>query len=225
MNNKTFITLVVLLVALFVAVIAMIASSNKPTQATDSEFEKVVVVDELGNGEILDETNPIVTMEIEEYGTMKFELYPKTAPESVNNFISLINSGFYDNLTMHRLVAGFMIQGGDPDGTGTGGPGYGIKGEFTTNNVQNTVSHQRGSLAMARSGEPDSAGSQFYVCFDGCETLNGSYAVFGQLIEGGDVLQKLEPLEVEGETPKDTITIKSVKVDTKGVEYKEPNKL
>lgn len=228
MNNKSFTALVVLIIALFIVVIAMIATGKLGGSAqVTTDFEKVVAIDEFGNGEILDESNPIVTMEVAEFGTMKFELYPETAPESVNNFISLANSGFYDGLAFHRLVPTFMIQGGDPEGTGMGGPGYGIKGEFQSNGVDNMVSHQRGALAMARSGEPDSAGSQFYVCFDECEPLNGEYAVFGQMIEGGEILSELETQEVaEGTDGLATpITITSVKVDTKGVTYDEPNKI
>ena len=129
-------------------------------------------------------SNPIVTIEMENGGVMKAELYPDIAPNTVNNFISLVKSGFYDGTIFHRVIPGFMIQGGDPDGTGMGGPGYSIKGEFSQNGFQNDLIHQRGVLSMARTMAPDSAGSQFFVMVDDAPHLDGAYAAFGKVIEG-----------------------------------------
>lgn len=174
-----------------------------------------------------DENNPVATIEVEGYGTMTFELFTDT-PESTNNFISLANSGFYNGLTFHRLVKDFMIQGGDPAGDGTGGPGYAIKGEFNKNGVRNDHTHGVGALAMARSQDNDSAGSQFYIVTGGtAKQLDGSYAVFGQMLTGQDVLKKLNNASVDVNTEQLTppITITSVSVDTKGQTYPEPNKL
>ncbi len=175
------------------------------------------------------ETDPIATIKIEGQDIpMEFVLYPEVAPESVNNFISLANSGFYDGLSMHRVVCDFMAQGGDPDGTGAGGPGYSIKGEFTSNGVDNTTPNNYGSIAMARSRDNDSAGSQFYINTVDNTGLDGNYAVFGDLISGRETLEYLNsdgvcnPLDGP---PLVDITIESVTVDTRGVDYPEPNKL
>ncbi len=174
-----------------------------------------------------DANNPVATIEVEGYGTMTFELFTDT-PESTNNFISLANSGFYNGLTFHRLVKNFMIQGGDPAGDGTGGPGYSIKGEFNKNGIRNDHTHDFGALAMARSQDNDSAGSQFYIVTGGtAKQLDGNYAVFGQMLTGQDVLKKLNNASVDVNTELLTppITITSVSVDTKGQTYPEPNKL
>lgn len=173
----------------------------------------------------LNDTNPVVIMTVKDYGTMTLQLFPEVAPESVNNFISLIKKGFYDGTTFHRIISGFMIQGGDPDGNGTGGPGYHIKGEFSQNGVENNVSHVRGVLSMARTPVPDSAGSQFFICHRPAPHLDGSYAAFGYLTEGGDVLDAIANTKVNGSSPVEDVVIESVTVDTKGVEYPEPNKL
>ncbi len=174
-----------------------------------------------------DEANPVATIVLKQgdkEGKMTFELYPDLAPESVNNFIYLANSQFYDGLTMHRLVSDFVVQGGDPDGTGAGGPGYSIVGEFPSNGYDTGLTHQKGALAWARSGEPDSAGSQFYIALDDVPMLDEDYAVFGYMIDGYDVLDYINTeIEVEGESPTEELTIKSVSVDTKGQEYPEAN--
>ncbi len=173
----------------------------------------------------LKDTNPVVTMTVKDYGTMKIQLFPDVAPESVNNFISLANSGFYNGTVFHRIISGFMIQGGDPTGTGTGGPGYHIKGEFSSNGVENNVSHVRGVISMARTPVPDSAGCQFFIVHRASTYLDGEYAAFGYLTEGADVLDAIANTKVNGSSPVEDVVIESVTVDTKGVEYPEPNKL
>ena len=172
------------------------------------------------------ETNPIVTIEMETKEIIKLELYPQVAPESVNNFISLIQDGFYNGLIFHRVIHGFMIQGGDPQGSGTGGPGYSIKGEFAANGVVNNLSHTRGVLSFARSGMPNSAGSQFFIVHKDSPHLDGQYAAFGRIIEGIEVLDMIAESECNhNDKPVVEAKMKSVTVDTKGVNYPAPNKL
>ena len=172
------------------------------------------------------EKNPLVTMEIEDYGTIKIELYPEYAPNTVANFVNLIESGFYDGLTFHRLVPGFVLQGGDPDGDGTGGPGYTIDGEFKANGYsKNTLSHDKGVISMARSMDYDSAGSQFFIVLDDSakSSLDNLYAGFGRVTEGMEILEEIEANEkiaddVTGAL-EENITITKVTVDTFGYEY------
>ncbi|MCL2560151.1 MAG: peptidylprolyl isomerase [Turicibacter sp.] len=172
------------------------------------------------------ETNPIVTIEMETGEVMKFELYPQVAPESVNNFISLVKDGFYDGVIFHRVIRGFMIQGGDPDGTGMGGPGYSIKGEFTSNGVVNVLAHTRGVISFARSMMPNSAGSQFFIMHKDSLHLDGEYAAFGEIIAGIEVVDAIAESECNHQDrPVVEKRMKSVTVDTKGVAYPEPNKL
>jgi len=172
------------------------------------------------------ETNPIVTIEMETGGVMKLELYPEVAPESVNNFVSLVQAGFYNGVIFHRVIPGFMIQGGDPDGTGMGGPGYSIKGEFSGNGVENKLVHTRGVLSMARSMMPNSAGSQFFIMHEDSPHLDGQYAAFGMLIEGIEVVDAIaETPRNHGDKPLEDQVMKTVTIDTKGVEYPAPNKL
>ena len=167
--------------------------------------------------------NPIVTITMENGDVMKAELYPEIAPVSVNNFISLINKKYYDGLIFHRVIRGFMIQGGCPQGTGMGGPGYTIKGEFSQNGVQNDLKHTEGVLSMARAMHPDSAGSQFFIMHKTSPHLDGSYAAFGKLIEGMDVVNKIADERTDySERPLEEQKIKSMTVDTFGVEYPEP---
>lgn len=169
--------------------------------------------------------NPIVTITMADGGIMKAELYPEIAPNTVNNFISLIQKGFYDGLTFHRIIAGFMIQGGDPDGNGTGGPGYHIPGEFDTNGFSNSLKHTRGVLSMARSMAPDSAGSQFFIMHKDAPHLDGQYAAFGKLTEGEDVLDKIAEVSVNwSDMPMVPQIMDTVTVDTDGVEYPEPER-
>ena len=170
--------------------------------------------------------NPIVTFTMENGDVMKAELYPDIAPVSVNNFISLIQKNFYDGLIFHRVIRGFMIQGGDPQGTGMGGPGYSIKGEFAANGFQNDLKHTEGVLSMARSMMPDSAGSQFFIMHKNAPHLDGSYAAFGKIIEGMDVVNKIAETPTDySDRPLEDQKIATVTVETFGVDYPEPEKM
>lgn len=167
--------------------------------------------------------NPIVTFTMENGDVMKAELYPDVAPNTVNNFISLVKKGFYDGLIFHRVIAGFMIQGGDPEGSGMGGPGYSIKGEFNYNGVENNLKHSRGVLSMARAQHPDSAGSQFFIMHADAPHLDGQYAAFGKLVEGEDVLDSIASIDTDwSDRPRTPQVMKTVTVDTFGVDYAEP---
>jgi peptidyl-prolyl cis-trans isomerase B (cyclophilin B) len=169
--------------------------------------------------------NPIVTIEMENGGKIVAELYPDVAPISVNNFISLIQKGFYDGLIFHRVISGFMIQGGDPQGTGMGGPGYCIKGEFKANGVNNNLSHKRGVLSMARAQSPNSAGSQFFIMHADGDFLDGQYAAFGAVTEGLDVVDQIAAVKTNfSDRPKEDQRMKKVTVETFGVDYPEPEK-
>ncbi|MCI9541304.1 MAG: peptidylprolyl isomerase [Lachnospiraceae bacterium] len=168
-------------------------------------------------------SNPIVTIEMENGDKITAELYPEVAPNTVNNFISLINKGFYNGIIFHRVISGFMIQGGCPDGTGYGGPGYEIKGEFTKNGFQNNLKHTEGVLSMARTAIPDSAGSQFFIIHKDSLFLDGEYAAFGKVIEGMDVVDRIAEVPTNSaDKPLEDQQIKKVTVDTFGVEYPEP---
>lgn len=159
--------------------------------------------------------NPIVTFTMENGDVMKAELYPDVAPNTVNNFISLVKKGFYDGLIFHRVIAGFMIQGGDPEGSGMGGPGYSIKGEFNYNGVENNLKHSRGVLSMARAQHPDSAGSQFFIMHADAPHLDGQYAAFGKLVEGEDVLDSIASIDTDwSDRPRTPQVMKTVTVDT-----------
>lgn len=169
--------------------------------------------------------NPIVTFEMENGDIMKAELYPEIATNTVNNFISLVQNGFYDGLIFHRVIRGFMIQGGCPDGTGMGGPGYTIKGEFSQNGFANDLRHTEGVLSMARAMHPDSAGSQFFIMHKAAPHLDGSYAAFGKIIEGMDIVNKIAETDTDySDRPLDEQKMKKVTVDTMGTEYPEPEK-
>lgn len=171
-------------------------------------------------------SNPIVTMTMESGDVMKFELYPDIAFNTVRNFISLIQKGFYDGLTFHRVINGFMIQGGCPEGNGTGGPGYSIRGEFAENGFPNGIKHEPGVLSMARSMMPNSAGSQFFIMHKTSPHLDGSYAAFGKLTEGLDVVDKIATTPTDyTDHPLEEQKIKTVTVDTFGVDYGEPEKM
>lgn len=177
--------------------------------------------------------NPIATITMEDGGVIKLELYPEIAPNTVKNFIHLANSGFYDGVIFHRVIEGFMIQGGDPDGRGTGGPGYRIKGEFSNNNHKNELSHERGVISMARQGNPyfpasayNTAGSQFFIMHADSDFLDGDYAAFGKVIDGMDVVDRIATTETDGsDRPLETQTMQSVRVDTFGVDYGEPDRI
>ena len=169
--------------------------------------------------------NPIVTFEMENGDVMKAELYPEIAPNTVNNFISLVKKGYYDGLIFHRVIRGFMIQGGCPQGTGMGGPGYQIKGEFRQNGFKNDLQHEAGVLSMARAMHPDSAGSQFFIMHETSPHLDGAYAAFGKIIEGMDIVNKIAETSTDyRDRPFEDQIMKSVTVDTQGVEYAEPEK-
>ena len=168
-------------------------------------------------------TNPIVTIEMENGDIMKAELYPEIAPNTVNNFISLIKKGYYDGIIFHRVINGFMLQGGDPDGTGIGGPGYQIDGEFSSNGFKNDLKHEPGVLSMARTMMPNSAGSQFFIMHKTSPHLDGEYAAFGKVIEGMDVVNKIAEVETDfRDRPLMDCVMKKVTVDTFGVDYPEP---
>lgn len=170
--------------------------------------------------------NPIVTITMEDGGVIRAELYPEVAPESVNNFISLIRKGFYDGIIFHRVIKGFMIQGGDPEGTGCGGPGYCIRGEFASNGFPNSLKHTAGVLSMARTMIPDSAGSQFFIMHEDSPHLDGEYAAFGKVTEGMDVVNRIAGTRTDwSDRPLEEQKIKSMTVETFGVTYPEPNKL
>ena len=170
-------------------------------------------------------TNPVVTFEMENGSVMKAELYPEIAPNTVNNFISLIKKGFYDGVIFHRVIPGFMIQGGDPKGTGTGGPDYSIKGEFKANGFNNSLLHDRGVLSMARTMAPDSAGSQFFVMHENSPHLDGQYAAFGKITEGIEVVDEICKVRTDyNDKPRTPQLMKKVSVETFGVEYPEPEK-
>ena len=169
--------------------------------------------------------NPIVTIEMENGDIMKAELYPEIAPNTVNNFISLIQKGYYDGVIFHRVIPGFMIQGGDPDGTGMGGPGYSIKGEFSQNGFKNDLKHTPGVLSMARTMIPDSAGSQFFIMHETSPHLDGAYAAFGKLIEGLEVVDKSARVKTDySDRPMEEQKMAKVTVETFGVDYPEPEK-
>lgn len=170
--------------------------------------------------------NPIVTFTMENGDVFKAELYPDIAPNTVNNFISLINNNFYNGVIFHRVIKGFMIQGGDPEGTGMGGPDYSIKGEFSQNGVQNDLKHTEGVLSMARSMQPDSAGSQFFVMHKNSPHLDGAYAAFGKVTEGMEVVNKIAETATDySDRPLEPQVLKSVTVDTFGTDYPEPEKI
>ncbi|MCI7742334.1 MAG: peptidylprolyl isomerase [Clostridiales bacterium] len=170
-------------------------------------------------------SNPIVTIEMENGDVIKAELYPEVAPNTVNNFISLINKGFYDGVIFHRVIPGFMIQGGDPQGTGIGGPGYCIRGEFTSNRFLNELKHTRGVLSMARTMDPNSAGSQFFIMHEDAPHLDGEYAAFGKVIEGMEAVDRIASTRTNyNDKPRINQTMKKVTVETFGVDYPEPVK-
>lgn len=170
--------------------------------------------------------NPIVTIEMENGKVMKAELYPEIAPNTVNNFVSLVSKGFYDGVIFHRVIPGFMIQGGDPQGRGIGGPGYQIKGEFTMNGFPNNLKHTKGVLSMARTMVPDSAGSQFFIMVENAPHLDGQYAAFGKVIEGIEVADEIVSVRRDwNDKPRQKQMMKKVTVETFGVEYPEPEKV
>ncbi len=170
--------------------------------------------------------NPIASIEMENGDIIKVELYPHIAPNTVNNFISLIKKGFYDGLIFHRVIPGFMIQGGDPDGSGTGGPGYSIRGEFSANKFENSLLHEKGVISMARAASPNSAGSQFFIMVESSPHLNGQYAAFGKAIEGIEFVDKIVAVDTDfRDKPRQEQKMKRVTVDTFGIDYPDVEKV
>ena len=207
-------TIVLLLAALLLCSLACAKGAAAP--AAEEKKEDTTV----------DKTHPIATITMKDGGVIQLELYPEIAPESVKNFISLSNSGFYDGLIFHRVIMGFMIQGGDPKGNGTGGPGYSIKGEFAANGVKNDISHVRGVISMARAQPYDSAGSQFFIMHQDGLYLDGQYAAFGRVISGMDVVDAIAKTTTDSrDKPYKDQVMATVRVETWGVEYGEPEKL
>ncbi len=231
--------MVIGLVTCLVILIGLLVVINKTTQSTEETTVTNEETTQAINGieqakenlaAISNENNPVATIVLEhnkESYEFTFELFPEKAPQSVYNFISLANSGFYNNLTIHRLIPNFVMQGGDPDGNGSGGPGYTIKGEFPSNGVTTDLTHQVGAIAMARSQHNDSAGSQFYIVLnDGVQYLDDNYAVFGYMIDGYEQLEYFNAIPTAtGDVPQNPVTITSVEVDTKGIDYPEPDKI
>lgn len=169
--------------------------------------------------------NPVITIEMENGDIIKAELYPEVAPNTVNNFLSLVNKGFYDGLIFHRVIRGFMIQGGCPEGTGMGGPGYSIKGEFSHNGFENSLAHTEGVLSMARAMNPNSAGSQFFIMHKAAPHLDGEYAAFGHVTEGMDVVNKIAEVRTDySDRPMKEQKIRKITAETFGAEYPEPEK-
>lgn len=209
----------VILVGISAMLIGLVGCTNNTSNQNNTE-ESVVTIE--STGEL-----PIATIKVKDFGTIKAELYPDKAPNTVNNFISLANSGFYDGLIFHRVIKDFMNQGGDPDGIGTGGPGYSIKGEFSSNGyTNNDLKHTAGVLSMARSNNPDSAGSQFFIMAKEASHLDGDYAAFGKVTEGMDVVEAINSVETDrNDKPLKDVVIESITVDTKGINYKEPEKV
>ena len=198
--------------------------SNKEETNTESDDNKEIYLSKETEKKETDK-NPVVTIEMEDGKVIKLELYPEIAPNTVRNFISLANSKFYDGLIFHRVISGFMIQGGDPEGTGMGGPDYSIYGEFTNNQFENTLLHTKGVISMARSDYKNSAGSQFFIMSEDAPHLDGDYAAFGKVIEGMDVVDSIAQVETgSNDRPKKDIKIKSITVNTFGVTYNEPVK-
>jgi peptidyl-prolyl cis-trans isomerase B (cyclophilin B) len=207
-NAKYILITVILIFTLVLSACGQKTSSNGETGSNPSPSEL---------------PNPIVTIEMESGDIMKVELYPVTAPNTVNNFVSLVKQGFYDGVIFHRVIPGFMIQGGDPDGLGTGGPGYGITGEFAANNFENNLIHEKGVISMARSQHPDSAGSQFFLMHEVSPHLDGQYAAFGKVIEGTDIIDKIATTPTGAQDrPVEEQKMKKVTVETFGVDYPEP---
>lgn len=224
-KNKFFIIGIILVIGLIILALCISPKEEEKGDLLNIKY------DVKGNTVSLkyETDNPVVAMYIEDYGSIVMELYPDVAPNTVNNFISLIKSGYYDNNTMHRLVPGFVLQGGDPTGTGAGGPNYTIKGEFSNNGFENNLSHEKWVVSMARSSDPDSAGGQFFICIDDALELDGNYAAFGKVIDGFENIQNI----IDNETVQDTssgklahnLIIKKALVDLKGKKYPEVEKV
>lgn len=203
-------------IVLFTVLIVILAACGKETAENEEQETNANYAEEVTE-------NPIVTITMENDKKIVIELEPKIAPNTVANFISLVEDGFYDGLIFHRVIPGFMVQGGDPDGTGMGGPDYAIKGEFTSNGFDNTLTHERGVISMARSQDPDSAGSQFFIMTEQATHLDGDYAAFGKVTEGMETVDEIVAANRgANDKPLEDQKMKTVEVDTKGFDYPEP---
>lgn len=229
LNPKKLI-LMMIIVALTAFIVACGTGTEAPTDdvadqenvGEEAATEEEAVPDEDVVEQASSEDNPIVTITMENDEQIIIELFPSIAPNTVTNFVSLIEEGFYDGVIFHRVIPGFMIQGGDPEGTGRGGPGYSIPGEFNANNFNNPLPHERGVLSMARTNDPNSAGSQFFIMHDHSPHLDGQYAAFGKVIEGMVTVDAIAVVETAGEAPKEEQRMKTVTVETHGIEYGAP---
>lgn len=230
MKNKLFIVIGILILLLLMSIAVLLPNKD---DNKEKKIEMLGIDYNVDGNEVKLEKynteNPVVALFIEKYGSVVIELYPDVAPNTVNNFISLVKSGFYDDNSFHRLVPGFVLQGGDPDGNGTGGPGYTIKGEFSSNGFNNELKHEKGIVSMARSSDNDSAGSQFFIMLDKSDYLDGNYAAFGKVIDGYDLIEDIENTEkvADSDTGKlvNNIKIKKALIDLKGKEYPEVEKI
>ena len=230
MKNKLFIVIGILILLLLMSIAVLFPNKD---DNKEKKIEMLGIDYNVDGNEVKLEKynteNPVVALFIEKYGSVVIELYPDVAPNTVNNFISLVKSGFYDDNSFHRLVPGFVLQGGDPDGNGTGGPGYTIKGEFSSNGFNNELKHEKGIVSMARSSDNDSAGSQFFIMLDKSDYLDGNYAAFGKVIDGYDLIEDIENTEkvADSDTGKlvNNIKIKKALIDLKGKEYPEVEKI
>jgi peptidyl-prolyl cis-trans isomerase B (cyclophilin B) len=212
-------------IIMLISVILLTGCSTKTNNLNINFNTDNNISDEFNSGS----TNPEVAMDIDGYGAIVIELYPDIAPNTVNNFIYLVKTGFYDNNSFHRLVPNFVLQGGDPNGDGTGGPGYHIQGEFSNNHFTNNLKHTKGIVSMARSSLPNTAGSQFFICLGDAANLDGDYAAFGKVIEGMDVIDNIAKTRKVNNTSTgklvSNIIIKKALVNTKGIEYSDPKKI
>ncbi|GAB3792223.1 peptidylprolyl isomerase [Virgibacillus kimchii] len=215
-------------VILFISVtlLILLAACGQDEEQTDETAEQPEETNESSDYPEDVEENPVVTITMENGEEITAELYPEIAPNTVANFVSLVEDGFYDGLIFHRVIPGFMIQGGDPEGDGTGNPGYGIPGEFSSNGFENNLEHDRGILSMARSQDPDSAGSQFFIMTELSPHLDGDYAAFGEVTDGMEVADEIVSAERDDmDKPLEDQRMQEVTVDTKGYEYPEPEKV
>lgn len=233
MKKMKFLNKIMLLSTLTFIVFAggCVGSPEEKTEPVPQAVEKVEPPKEIKTEKGVNDKNPMVTIEMEEGSIIKIELYPEIAPNTVRNFISLVQKDYYNGLIFHRVIPGFMIQGGDPDGTGMGGPGYSIAGEFSSNGFENALKHERGVISMARSGEPNSAGSQFFIMVKDSSFLDTEYAAFGKVTQGIEIADKIVSVETEQadpskkDRPKKDQKMKKVTVDTFGVKYGEVQKV
>ena len=230
MKNKKIFIIIGIVLSILLFIIAMLM----PEKTEENRKEKLLGIDYniKGNETSLDKyntENPVVAMDIKNYGSIVIELYPDIAPNTVNNFISLVKSGFYDNNSFHRLVPDFVLQGGDPKGDGTGGPGYSIKGEFSNNGFKNDLKHEKGIISMARGNDKDSAGSQFFIMLGTSNYLDGDYAAFGKVIDGMGIIDKIAKNEKVSDSATGklvhNLTITKAVIDLKGKEYSEVEKI